>query len=186
MFFRKQKPAGNDNREVPAKAAPATSTAAATAADVAPRAAAPVDANTSAVLAGTSVMGNIDCEGDLVIDGTVRGSVRAQRLTIGHEGLIEGDVSADNLRIGGRIKGPIHTRHVHLEQKSEVEGDITTETIAIDTGARLTGAVWQGQQQQQQQQPERYTPITTSSWENTLGDNSRLTAIRPRLTDTGR
>lgn len=142
------------------------------------------DAGTSTVMTGTTVTGNIDCEGDLLIEGTVRGSVRAQRLSIGPQGLVEGDVAADNLRVGGRIKGPIHTRHVHLEDGAEVEGDITTETIAIDTGARLSGAVWQGHQQPQQ--AERYTPISASSWESSLGDGPRLTAIRPRLTDAGR
>ncbi len=140
-------------------------------------------AHASAVLNGTTVTGNIDCEGDILIEGTVRGSVRAQRLTVGHDGLIEGDVSADDMRVSGRVKGPIHARHIHLEEGAEVEGDITTDTIAIDTGARLTGAVWQGGQQPQS---DRYTPITASAWDSTSTDGPRLTAIRPRITDAGR
>lgn len=164
MFFRKQKPAVNDNREEPT-------------------AVTPVAAHGSAVLAGTTVTGNIDCEADILIEGTVRGSIRAQRLTVGHDGFIEGDVSADDMRVGGRVKGPIHARHIHLEEGAEVEGDITTDTIAIDTGARLTGAVWQGGQQPK---ADRYTPISTSSWESPSTDGPRLTAIRPRITDAGR
>jgi cytoskeletal protein CcmA (bactofilin family) len=143
----------------------------------------PVVAQGSAVLAGTTVTGNIDCEADILIDGTVRGSVRAQRLTVGHDGLIEGEVSADDMRVSGRVKGPIHARHIHLEQGAEVEGDITTDTIAIDTGARLTGAVWQTTQKAQ---TSHYTPISASSWESPSTDGPRLTAVRPRITDAGR
>jgi cytoskeletal protein CcmA (bactofilin family) len=166
LFFRKQKPAGNDNRIEPAPE---------TAAE---------PAHGSAIAAGTSVIGNIDCEGDIVIDGTLRGSVRAQGLTVGVDGAIEGEVAADQMTVRGAIKGPIHARHIHLESGAEVEGDITTETIAIDTGARLTGAVWQGGQQPQ---AERYTPVSAASWDSSVDSASRsLLASRPRINGSGR
>ncbi len=126
MFFRKQKSAGLEDRLEPA--APAELTEA------------------TVVAAGTRVDGNIDCEGDLHVEGTVRGAVRALRLVIGPEGAIEGQVAADDITVRGFVKGPVHTRHIHLEADSAVEGDISTETIAIDTGARLSGAVWQEQE----------------------------------------
>jgi cytoskeletal protein CcmA (bactofilin family) len=166
LFFRKQKPAGNDNRVEPAPAAAAD----------------PV--HSSVILSGTNVTGNVDCDGDILIDGTLRGSLRAQRLTVGLEGVIEGDVSADEVTVRGAVKGPIHARHIHLESGAEVEGDITTTTIAIDTGARLTGAVWQGGHETQ---AERYTPVSAGSWESGVESASRsLLAVRPRINGSGR
>lgn len=126
MFFRKQKSAGVEDRLEPASPAELP--------------------EATVVAAGTRVDGNIDCEGDLHVEGMVRGAVRALRLVIGPEGAIDGQVAADDITVRGFIKGPVHTRHIHLEADSTVEGDISTETIAIDTGARLSGAVWQEQE----------------------------------------
>jgi cytoskeletal protein CcmA (bactofilin family) len=166
LFFRKQKPAGNDNRVEPAPE-PAVE---------------PVLG--SVISAGTSIIGNIDCDGDIVIEGTLRGSVRAQGLTVGVDGAIEGDVSANEMTVRGTVRGPIHARHIHLESGAHVEGDITTDTIAIDTGARLTGAVWQDGQQPQ---AERYAPITAGSWDSSAESPSRsLLSVRPRINGSGR
>lgn len=163
LFFRKQKSAGNDNRIEPVQAP----------------AAAVEQGHSSVIAAGTNMTGNIECDGDILIDGTLRGSIRAQRLTVGLDGVIEGDVSADEVTVRGTVKGPLHARHIHLENGAEVEGDITTTTIAIDTGARLTGAVWQGGQQPP---ADRYAPVSAASWDSAAESGSRsLLAVRPRI-----
>jgi cytoskeletal protein CcmA (bactofilin family) len=168
LFFRKQKAAVNDNRVEPK---PAASTPA-------------VSEHSSVLAGGTNVTGNIDCDGDILIDGTLRGAVRTSRLTVGTDGVIEGEISADEVTVRGSVKGPIHARHIHLESGAVVEGDLTTATIAIDTGARLTGAVWQ---EQQTAQPERYAPVTASTWESAAESASRsLLAVRPRITGSTR
>ena len=87
----------------------------------------------------------------------------------------------------GTVKGPIHARHIHLESGAEVEGDITTTTIAIDTGARLTGAVWQGGSRQPPAR-ERYHAHHRGG----LGQRRRRAArarfspCRPRINGSGR
>jgi cytoskeletal protein CcmA (bactofilin family) len=167
LFFRRQKAAVNDNRVEPA-----------------PVAEAPGTPHASVISAGTSVAGNIDSERDMLIEGAVRGSVRVQRLTIGLEGVVEGDISAEEVTVRGTVKGPIHARHIHLEEGAEVEGDITTTTIAIDTGARLTGAVWQGGQQAP---GERYAPVSASSWDSGPETGTRsLLPVRTRINGAGR
>lgn len=170
MFFRKQKPAVNDNRleDPPVEM---------------------VRSGHSSVLArGTSINGNIECDGEMLIEGTVRGSVRAMKLTIGIDGVIEGNVSADDVTVKGTMKGPIHARHIHLTAGAMVEGDLTTTTIAIDTGAQLSGAVWQDNQDQLQGKrletlSERYQPITATAWDTAAESGSRsLLASRPKIT----
>ena len=168
VFFRKQKSAGNDNRVEPVQE-PETI----------------VDQrHASIIAAGTNMTGNIECDGDMVIEGTLRGSVRAQRLTVGVDAMIEGEVSADEVTVRGKVKGPLHARHIHLENGAQVDGDITTATIAIDTGARLTGAVWQGGQQPP---AERYAPISVASWDSATDNSPRpLLAVRPRINVSSR
>lgn len=168
LFFRKQKPAVNDNRldDPPVEV---------------------VRGQSSVLAAGTSVSGNIECDNDILIEGTVRGSIRALRLTIGIDGLIEGDVSADEVTVRGTMKGPIHARHIHLTAGAMVEGDLTTTTIAIDTGAQLSGAVWQDNQDQQQGKRmdafgERYQPVASAAWDSAAEAGSRsLLASRPKI-----
>ena len=114
----------------------------------------------------------------------MRGSIRAQRLTVGLDGVIEGDVSADEVTVRGKVKGPIHARHIHLENGAEVDGDITVTTIAIDTGARLSGAVWQGGQKPV---AERYAPVSTGNWDSAAESGSRsLLSVRPRINGASR
>ncbi len=117
MFFRKQKTVGNDN--------------------------APPDLEPTHVAYGTAIDGDISAEGDLHIDGTVRGHVQAGHCVILDSGHVEGELEADSVTIHGRMTGPVSARHVQLKPGADVRGDITSETIAIETGARLSGAVWQ-------------------------------------------
>jgi cytoskeletal protein CcmA (bactofilin family) len=169
LFFRKQKAAQNDNRVEPVPVAPSPE----------------APGHSSVIAAGTLITGNLDCEKDILIDGRVHGSVRAMRLTVGLDGAIEGDVSADEVTVRGSVKGPIHARHIHLESGAEVEGDLTTTTIAIDTGARLSGAVWQ-QQEHEGAAPERYTPIAAGNWEKPEEGSRSLLGSRPRIITSGR
>ena len=169
LFFRKQKPAQNDNRVEPVPVAPGPEG----------------PGHASVIASGTVITGNLDCEKDILVDGRVHGSVRALRLTVGLDGVIEGDVSADEVTVRGSVKGPIHARHIHLEAGAEVEGDLTTTTIAIDTGARLSGAVWQ-QQEHEGAPAQRYTPITAGSWEKPEEGSRSLLGSRPRIINSSR
>ncbi len=117
MFFRKQKPAVNDNQ----RHAP----------------------QPTLIGEDTAVEGTLDTEGEVHIEGRVRGVVKAEICVIGASGVVEGEVLAGEIIVRGRVTGPMRARHVHLEPEATVEGDITCETIAIDNGARLSGAVWQ-------------------------------------------
>lgn len=117
MFFRKQKALVNDNL---------------------PQLSEPTHIGPDTVIDGT-----ISSDGEVLIDGTLRGFVKASACVVAVNGVVEGEVNADEIIILGRVYGPIHGRHVHLQAGAAVEGDITCDTIAIDNGARLSGAVWQ-------------------------------------------
>lgn len=83
--------------------------------------------------------GNVSGPGDLQIDGTVKGDVRAGRLVIGETGVVEGAITADDIQTHGRVSGSIAGKQVKLSSTAHVDGDITHEQLSIDVGAYFQG-----------------------------------------------
>jgi cytoskeletal protein CcmA (bactofilin family) len=109
-----------------------------------------------------SIDGHVNCEGEIHIDGVVRGSVNAQTCVIEVAGVVHGEVSGDAVHVQGRVLGPIHGRNVYIYQGAHVEGEVLHDTISIENGAYLYGTVRHNaappaQQQQPQQQPKPRT-----------------------------
>ena len=86
-----------------------------------------------------TVEGGITGEGELQIDGVVRGDVRVGRLTIGETGHIEGSIYAEAVEVRGRIVGAVTAKQVRLYSTSYIDGDITHEQLAMETGAFFQG-----------------------------------------------
>ena len=83
--------------------------------------------------------GNISGQGDLHIDGAVRGDVRVGRLTVGETGNVEGSVMGDYVEVRGRVVGAVNGKQVKLMGTAYVDGDITHEQLSIDVGAYFQG-----------------------------------------------
>jgi cytoskeletal protein CcmA (bactofilin family) len=88
-----------------------------------------------------SIDGHLNCEGEIHIDGVVRGSVNAQTCVIDVAGIVHGEVSGDVVHVQGRVLGPIHGRSVYIYQGAHVEGEVLHDTISIENGAYLYGTV---------------------------------------------
>ena len=87
------------------------------------------------------VTGNMKTTGDVQVEGTVEGDIRAHLLTIGETATIKGEVVADDVVINGRIVGRVRGLKVRLTSTARVEGDIIHKTIAIESGAHFEGSV---------------------------------------------
>jgi cytoskeletal protein CcmA (bactofilin family) len=102
-----------------------------------------------------TVVGNMRTAGDIQVEGTVEGDIRAHLLTIGEGATVKGEVVADDVVINGRIVGRVRGLKVRLTSTARVEGDIIHKTIAIESGAHFEGSVQrqedplQGNQQKQ-------------------------------------
>ncbi|MCQ0971696.1 polymer-forming cytoskeletal protein [Paracoccus sp. TK19116] len=88
-----------------------------------------------------TVTGNIRTEGDIVVEGTVEGDIRAHQLTVGESATIKGEVVAEEVIVNGRIVGRVRGLKVRLSATARVEGDIIHKTIAIESGAHFEGSV---------------------------------------------
>ncbi len=90
---------------------------------------------------GTVVEGTIESDGDLRIEGTIRGTLQTKaKVAVGPTGLIEGDVHCKSADIEGRITGDIEVSEVlTLKATARVEGNIYTAKIVIENGAHFDG-----------------------------------------------
>ena len=87
------------------------------------------------------ITGNLKTTGDIQVEGTVEGDIRAHLLTIGETATIKGEVTADDVVVNGRIVGRVRGLKVRLTATARVEGDIIHKTIAIESGAHFEGSV---------------------------------------------
>lgn len=101
---------------------------------------------------GITIEGGVVGDGELQIDGIVRGDVRVGRLTVGDTGHIEGSVYAEAAEVRGRVIGSVTAKQVRLYGTAYVDGDITHEQLAMETGAFFQGRSLKFQRPQQSQQ----------------------------------
>lgn len=87
------------------------------------------------------VKGNLKTTGDIQIEGTVEGDIRAHLLTVGEGATVRGEVLADDVVVNGKVVGRVRGLKVRLTATAKVEGDIIHKTIAIESGAHFEGSV---------------------------------------------
>ena len=132
MFSKQAKPGSKAAGRAEAPAGPLPTNAA-----DAPRRTAPKVA--SLLSADLTIEGDIIGEGELQIDGLVRGDIRVVRLAVGETGHVEGAIYADIVEIRGRIVGSITAKQVRLYGTAYVDGDITHEQLSMESGAYFQG-----------------------------------------------
>ena len=85
------------------------------------------------------IIGDIVSDGEIQIDGTVEGDIRAKTLLIGEPANIKGEVVADTIEVFGSISGQIKATQVSLAKTAHMVGDILHENLSIEKGAFLEG-----------------------------------------------
>jgi cytoskeletal protein CcmA (bactofilin family) len=96
---------------------------------------------TSVLSSDLTVVGNLKTTGDIQVEGTVEGDIRAHLLTVGESATIRGEIVADDIVVNGRVIGRVRGLKVRLTSTARVEGDIIHKTIAIESGAHFEGSV---------------------------------------------
>jgi cytoskeletal protein CcmA (bactofilin family) len=93
----------------------------------------------SLIAENVSLEGDLASDGDIQLDGAVRGDLNVARLSIGETGQVEGAITADAVEIRGRVVGAVTAKTVRLYPSARVDGDLTHEQLAIDAGAQFVG-----------------------------------------------
>jgi cytoskeletal protein CcmA (bactofilin family) len=103
----------------------------------------------SVIAAGTKITGELVSDGILKVEGTVIGSVHAERqVLVAKGGIIQGDIFTRDAVVGGEVHGAILADdRVEVQANSIIEGDITTLRIVIHEGGEVNGHVRMGNPQ---------------------------------------
>ena len=105
----------------------------------------------SLIAENVSVAGDLTSDGDVQLDGALRGDLKVGHLSLGETSQVEGAIEAETVEVRGRVVGTISARVVRLFATAQVEGDITHAQLAIDAGAQFSGrSVRLGQAVQEQ------------------------------------
>ncbi|NOR62968.1 MAG: polymer-forming cytoskeletal protein [Rhodobacteraceae bacterium] len=137
MFTKKNEDTGASSATKPSTTAPAKPTGASSA----PAAAAKPKPAPSVLSSDLTITGNLVTSGDVLIEGTVEGDIRAHLLTVGEGATVKGECVADDVVVNGRVVGCVRGLKVRLTASARVEGDIIHKTIAIESGAHFEGSV---------------------------------------------
>jgi cytoskeletal protein CcmA (bactofilin family) len=97
----------------------------------------------SIIASDMTVIGDLETEGVVRVEGRVKGAVRVgSQVLVAAGGVIEGDLHTQEAIIAGQVSGAINARErVELHGTAMVAGDIHTPRISIVEGARVTGEV---------------------------------------------
>jgi cytoskeletal protein CcmA (bactofilin family) len=90
---------------------------------------------------GTMIDGNIVSNGDIRIDGSLKGNLSTKgKVIVGDTGKVSGEVNCKNFEVEGSVDGKVFVSELlSLRSKSKILGDITTSKLAIEPGAVFTG-----------------------------------------------
>ncbi|RMD89759.1 MAG: polymer-forming cytoskeletal protein, partial [Alphaproteobacteria bacterium] len=133
----KQQSGSGDAPASPAHAAATTPSADLGQPPTAPKAKPPA----SILSSDLTIVGNLKTTGDIQVEGTVEGDIRAHLLTVGEGATVKGEIVADDVVVNGRVVGRLRGLKVRLTSTARVEGDIIHKTIAIESGAHFEGSV---------------------------------------------
>ncbi len=90
---------------------------------------------------GTDITGDIKSNGDIRIDGTLRGNLNTKgKVVIGPTGKVSGEVICKNSEVSGIVEGKISVGQLlNLKASSKILGDIATSKLSVEPGAIFSG-----------------------------------------------
>lgn len=95
----------------------------------------------SIISRGVIIEGKISSDGNIRIEGIVRGDLIAKgNVSIGESGEIFGNIKGEVINIGGKVNGSVNANEkLLLESNAQLKGDIVTKLLIIESGAKFDG-----------------------------------------------
>ena len=85
------------------------------------------------------VSGDVASDAQLQVDGRIDGNVRCAALSQGQEGVIAGNIFAEDARLAGTVEGTVAAGTLVIETTARILGDVAYDTISIEAGASIEG-----------------------------------------------
>jgi len=93
--------------------------------------------------AGSSILGDLEVDGMLRIDGDLRGSARASgKVVVGSSGRVEASIRARSAIVGGLVRGDLYvTEGLRLLAGAIVLGNVFASRLEAEDGAVIHGDI---------------------------------------------
>lgn len=90
---------------------------------------------------GTEITGDINSNGDVRIDGALKGNLKTSgKVVVGETGKVNGEIDCKNSEVLGEVHGKIKVGELlSLKATAKIFGDIVTKKLAIEPGSKFTG-----------------------------------------------
>ena len=93
----------------------------------------------SIISADVVMRGNINSSGEIQLDGSLEGDIKAGSLIIGEKAAVKGEVICETVMVRGRVEGGIRAKSVSLAAGAHIMGDILHSSLSVETGAHFEG-----------------------------------------------
>lgn len=88
------------------------------------------------------VIGGIDTNGDVVINGKFEGViVSKESVTVGERGEVFGEVKADTVLVSGLLDGVVDATHVHIMSTGKIMGKLVYANLTVEENGFFDGEV---------------------------------------------
>ncbi len=85
---------------------------------------------------GMTISGQISCEGELTVAGTVEGTLAAREVSLLSSGKFRGDLSCQSLLCGGRLEGVAVAGEGVFLTTAKQYGQLRAASLTLEQGVR--------------------------------------------------
>jgi cytoskeletal protein CcmA (bactofilin family) len=95
------------------------------------------------IATGTRLVGDVESDGVVKVEGEIAGTVRAQRqVLVARGGVVRGDIVTAEAVLGGEVQGGVTASdRVEVQAGALVHGDIATGRLIVQEGGEVNGLV---------------------------------------------
>ncbi len=101
----------------------------------------PAPMNSASIITpGTSIKGEIRCEGNILLNGEFEGSIISQsEVVVGKSGRVTGEIQSAKLLVSGEFRGNYTGEVIDIMPYGKVYGDVKVNNIIIEPNAVFEG-----------------------------------------------
>jgi len=89
---------------------------------------------------GTSIKGEIRCEGNILLNGEFEGNIISQgEVVVGKSGRVSGEIQSAKLLVSGEFRGNFTGEVIDIMPYGKVYGDVKVNNIIIEPNAVFEG-----------------------------------------------
>ena len=136
----------------------------------------------SIISADLHIVGDLEGDGEIQVEGRVDGNIRCESLTIGITGRVEGKIVVNTLRVFGTITGTVRAHTVSMMENARMIGDVAHQKIEIRAGALVDGLYKHLNPEDSERRGESFKDITPPELpKNVVAHSDKSDVAQPKI-----